>query len=53
MDFGSGDLIRAFGALATGIGALFMGWAAMRKSKQEGRKECEEEHEMAVPDPGA
>lgn len=48
MDFGSGDLIRAFGALATGIGALFMGWAAMRKSKKEGREECEEDHKVDI-----
>lgn len=52
MDFGSGDLLRAFGAFATGAGAFLMGWAAMRRSKQEGRKECEEEHEVAVPNPG-
>ena len=50
MDVGSGDLIRAFGALATGIGALFMGWAAMRRSKKEGKEECEEEHDTLVDD---
>jgi hypothetical protein len=43
MDFGSGDLIRAFGALATGIGGLLIGWAAMKRANREGKQKCEEE----------
>lgn len=45
----SGDLVRALGALFTGLGGFLFGWAAMRRSHYEGRKECEEAHDSVAP----